>query len=99
MLSFPAGAVTVSRSGLAKIDLGRNGGGNSPKNRTLLLRARCDRYRARMPYLSKFLIAVISLASTQHAFADSLYQFSSVNQTFTDNPVTLGFVFEVNSPF
>src|SRR3954471_15438781 len=52
-----------------------------------------------MPHLYKLLIAVMSLASAQHAFSDSLYQFSSVNQTFTDDPVTLGFVFEVNSPF
>lgn len=35
----------------------------------------------------------------QFAFADSLYTFTSANQTFTDQPLTLGFVFTANTAF
>src|SRR4051812_3854518 len=52
-----------------------------------------------MSHLPKLFVAALSLFSTQLAFSGSLYDFSGVNQTFTDNPVTLGFVFSVNTAF
>jgi hypothetical protein len=35
----------------------------------------------------------------QFAHADSLYTFTSANQTFTDQPLTLGFTFTANNAF
>lgn len=45
------------------------------------------------------LLAATSLFGAQLANCDSLYSFTGVNQTFSDAPVTLGFVFTANSSF
>ncbi|HEY1214928.1 MAG TPA: DUF4082 domain-containing protein [Bryobacteraceae bacterium] len=53
-----------------------------------------------MHYFHKLLLfAATSLLGAQLAACDSLYSFSSVNQTFSDKSVTLGFVFTANSSF
>ncbi|HSU30713.1 MAG TPA: DUF4082 domain-containing protein [Bryobacteraceae bacterium] len=45
------------------------------------------------------LLAATSLLGAQLAVCDSLYSFTSANQTFFDAPATLGFVFTANSSF
>jgi hypothetical protein len=45
------------------------------------------------------LLAATSLFGAQFAACDSLYSFSSANDTFSDTPLTLGFVFTANSSF
>jgi hypothetical protein len=53
-----------------------------------------------MHYFHKLLLfAATCLFGAQLAVCDSMYSFSSVNQTFSDNPLTLGFVFTANSSF
>jgi Domain of unknown function (DUF4082) len=45
------------------------------------------------------LIAATSLFGAQIATCDSMYSFTTTNQTFSDIPATLGFVFTANSSF
>ena len=53
-----------------------------------------------MRLLKGFLLIVASTLAMQCAFADSLYTFDSVSQTFSnDIPATLGYVFSVKSGF
>lgn len=52
-----------------------------------------------MSHATKLFLAAISIFGAQLAFCDPLYTFSSVNSTFTDAPLTLGFVFSANTDF
>lgn len=52
-----------------------------------------------MPFVPKLALAALSVFGAQFAYCDSLYTFSSVSQTFADDPVTLGAVFSVNTSF
>lgn len=48
----------------------------------------------------KFLVlAAASLLGAQLAVCDSLYSFNGANQTYSDDPLTLGFAFTANSSF
>ena len=52
-----------------------------------------------MRFIGRFLLLFISLFAMPFIFADSMYTFGEVNSTFTDKPVTLGFVFTSNTGF
>lgn len=53
-----------------------------------------------MRYIARLFLLLISAFTTTHfAFADPLYTFGNANGTFTDNPVTLGFVFTADQAF
>jgi hypothetical protein len=52
-----------------------------------------------MRIVPKVASAVLSLFATPFLFSASLYSFDSANSTFSDDPLTLGFVFTANSTF
>jgi hypothetical protein len=52
-----------------------------------------------MRILTLSFVLVMAASNAQLALSDSLYTFGAVNKTFTDEPVTLGFVFTANSTF
>lgn len=52
-----------------------------------------------MRYLSRIFVLAISAFTAQLALCSPLYTFTHVSNTFSDNPLTIGFTFTANSAF
>lgn len=52
-----------------------------------------------MRYITRFSVLLLAGLAAHLASADSLYTFSSVSNTVTDSPLSLGFAFTADSTF